>query len=90
MTNTPKERSMTTDATNQSVLELVTSELVRLGAESDRVTADAALSDIDVDSLDLAELAQIVEERYDVNLTGSDVTGIRTVGDLVALIEARA
>jgi len=81
---------MRTDATSQSVLELVASELVRLGAEPEEVTPEAALSDIDVDSLDLAELAQIVEERYEVKLTGTDVTGIKTVGDLVALIESRA
>jgi acyl carrier protein len=90
MTTTPKETTMTTDATNQTILDLVTSELVRLGAEPDEVTSDASLQDIDVDSLDLAELAQIVEERYSTKLTGADVTGLKTVGDLVALIEARA
>jgi acyl carrier protein len=81
---------MSTDATDQTVLELVTTELVRLGAERDQVTSGAAFTKIDVDSLDLAELAQIVEEHYQVKLTGSDVTGIKTVGDLVAIIESRA
>ncbi len=81
---------MAADPTTQPVLEVITEELVRLGAERDQVTPEATLTDIDVDSLDLAELAQIVEERYGTKLTGADVTGVRTVGDVVELIERRA
>lgn len=80
---------MAADATSQTVLEVVTDELARLGAEREEVTSEAKLTDIDLDSLDLAELAQIVEERYAIKLTGADVTGVRTVGDVVALIENR-
>jgi acyl carrier protein len=80
---------MAADATSQTILEVITDELVRLGAERDAVTTDAKLTDIDVDSLDLAELAQVVEERYGIKLTGSDVTGVRNVGDVVAMIESR-
>ncbi|HXB16747.1 MAG TPA: phosphopantetheine-binding protein [Solirubrobacteraceae bacterium] len=78
------------DTTSPPVLEVITDELVRLGAERDQVTGEAKLTDIDVDSLDLAELAQIVEERYGIQLTGTDVTSIQTVGDIATLIEARA
>jgi acyl carrier protein len=81
---------MTPDTTSQTVLEVVTDELVRLGAEREEVTSEAKLTDIDLDSLDLAELAQLIEERYETKLTGADVTSIRTVGDVVALIETRA
>jgi acyl carrier protein len=81
---------MPQDTTTQAVLEVITDELVRLGAERDQVTSEAKLTDIDVDSLDLAELAQIVEERYGIQLTGADVTSIQTVGDIAKLIEARA
>jgi acyl carrier protein len=81
---------MTPDTTSPTILQVVTDELVRLGAERADVTSDANLTDIDVDSLDLAELAQLIEERYETKLTGADVSGIRTVGDVVALIENRA
>ena len=81
---------MAADATGQTVLEVISEELVRLGAERDQVTLEAKLTNIDVDSLDLAELAQIVEERYGIQLTGADVTSIQTVGDIAKLIEARA
>jgi acyl carrier protein len=81
---------MAPDTTSQTVLETITDELVRLGAEREDISSDAKLTDIDVDSLDLAELAQIIEERYGVQLTGADVTGVRTVGDVVSLVESRA
>ena len=54
------------------------------------MTSEAKLTDIDLDSLDLAELAQLLEERYAIKLTGTDVTSLNTVGDVVALIENRA
>jgi acyl carrier protein len=81
---------MPADATSQTVTEVLTEELVRLGAERDAVTEEAKLTDIDLDSLDLAELAQIIEERYEIKLGGAEVARVRTVGDVVALIENRA
>ncbi len=81
---------MPTDQTNTTVLEGVTEALVTLGSEREQVTPDATLEALDIDSLDLAELAQIVDERYGVQVAAGDVANIRTVGDLVALIEDRA
>jgi acyl carrier protein len=81
---------MTPDTTSQTVLEVVTDELVRLGAARDEVTSEAKLTDLDLDSLDLAELAQLIEERYETKLTGAELTSIRTVGDVVSLIDDRA
>jgi acyl carrier protein len=87
---TTNQRSeMTPDATKQTILAVVTDAFVGLGAERDEVTSDATLEALDIDSLDLAELAQIVEEQFGVKLAASDVTEVRTVGDVVALIEAR-
>ena len=39
-----------------------------------------------IDSLDLAELSQIVHERFGVELRGSDVAEVKTVGDAIKLI----
>ncbi len=81
---------MSADATSQTVREVITDELVRLGAQRDEITDEAKLTDIDLDSLDLAELAQILEDRYETKLDGAEVVRVRTVGDVVALIENRA
>jgi acyl carrier protein len=80
---------MATTATPQSVEETVTESLVSFGADADAVNRDATLEDIDIDSLDLVELTQVVEEKYDIDLEGSDFKNIKTVGDVVDLIVAK-
>jgi acyl carrier protein len=80
---------MATTATPQSIEETVTESLINFGADADAVTRDATLEDIDIDSLDLVELTQVVEEQYDIDLEGSDFRNIKTVGDVVDLIVAK-
>ena len=53
-------------------------------------SAATTFEDLDVDSLDLAELSQIVDEEFGVQLKGSDVAKIKTVGDALDLIVGRA
>ena len=48
------------------------------------------MESLDIDSLDLAELSQIVEEKYGVALKGSDAERLKTVGDAIDLIVERA
>jgi acyl carrier protein len=61
-----------------------------LGPDADDVTRDAAFEALEIDSLDLIELAQIVEDEFGVKLESSDVAELRTVGDVVDLVAARA
>ncbi len=80
---------MATTATPQDVEATVVENLVAFGADADAVTRDATLEAIDVDSLDLVELTQVVEETYDIDLDGADFKNIKTVGDVVDLVVAR-
>lgn len=80
---------MATTATPQDVEATVIENLVAFGADADAVSRDASLEAIDVDSLDLVELTQVVEETYDVDLEGADFKNIKTVGDVVDLVVAR-
>jgi acyl carrier protein len=80
----------TTNVTPEQVETVVYDALVTLGPERDQITRDATFEQLDVDSLDLAELSQIVDEEFGVTLKGSDVANIKTVGDAVDLIVARA
>ena len=54
------------------------------------ISRDAALEELDVDSLDLAELSQVIEEQFGVELSASDVAEIKTVGDAIDLVAERA
>ena len=90
MTNQQKGADVSAAVTAEQVEQVVRTSLESFGAEPDAINRDAKLEDLDIDSLDLAELSQIVEEQYGVNLTSSDVKAIVTVGDAVDIIVERA
>ena len=81
---------MSTAVSEEEVEQVVLDSLESFGAERDQITRDATLEELDIDSLDLAELSQIVEERFDIQLKGSDVAEVKTVGDAITLIAGRA
>lgn len=81
---------MSTAVTAEQVEQVVRESLESFGADPDEINLEAELTTLDIDSLDLAELSQIVEEQFGVNLTSTDVKAIVTVGDAVELIVKRA
>ncbi len=68
---------------------VITDALTEIGIDTSRISHEARLTDLDVDSLDLAELSQIISDRFGVEIVAADAPKMQTVGDLVALIEAR-
>jgi acyl carrier protein len=64
--------------------------LETFGAEPTQFSSEATFEELDVDSLDLSELSQIVEEQLSVSIKSSDVEQLRTVGDVIALVIARS
>lgn len=72
--------------TPRPVETTVTESLISFGAKADDVTRDATFEDIDVDSLDLAELAQVVEDEHGVKMEGEDMKDIKTVGQAIDFI----
>jgi acyl carrier protein len=76
----------TTATTEAKVEQVVVDALARFGAEPEQITREATFQALDIDSLDLAELAQIVEEQFGVELRGADVVEIKTVGDAIGMI----
>ena len=80
---------MPAQATTQSVEQVIFDGLKELGAEGG-VGRDSTFEELDVDSLDLVELAQIVEDEFGVELQGEDVKDLRTVGQVIDLVVARS
>jgi acyl carrier protein len=70
--------------------KVITESLVSFGANADDINRDAELTALDIDSLDLAELSQIIEEQFGVELTSGDVAEISTVGDAIDIVAERA
>ena len=81
---------MTTTQVRQEIEERVRGALEEFGADPDRISADAELEALDVDSLDLVELAQIMEDEYGVQLKGEEMENLKTVGQAVELVAEKA
>ena len=81
---------MATKVSSDNVEKTIYDGLVELGTERDDLSREATLESLDVDSLDLVELAQIVEDEYGVELKGDDVKDVKTVGEVIDLVVAKA
>lgn len=81
---------MATQVSTDNVEKTIYDGLVELGTERDDLSREATLESLDIDSLDLVELAQIVEDEYGVELKGDDVKDVKTVGEVIDLVVAKA
>ncbi|HZO05808.1 MAG TPA: phosphopantetheine-binding protein [Solirubrobacterales bacterium] len=81
---------MPTDVTTENVEKVIYDGLVELGTERDELSREATLEDLDIDSLDLVELAQIVEDEFGVELKGDDVKDVKTVGEVIDLVVSKS
>ena len=77
----------TTQTQPQDIETMVIESLASFGADPEALTRDATLDS--VDSLDLVELTQVVEETYSIDLDGADFKKIKTVGDVIDLVVTR-
>jgi acyl carrier protein len=80
----------TTTITPEAVEKTITGALPQFGVDPSQISREARFEDLDVDSLDLAEISQIIEDEYGVELKGEDVKKIATVGDVIDLVVSRA
>jgi acyl carrier protein len=82
---------MPTSTTDTATIQqVVFDSLETFGAEPTEIKLDATFESLDIDSLDIAELAQIIDEKFDVEIKSSDAEQIKTVGDVVDLVAARS
>ena len=80
------EAGVTTDRVEQVIFD----GLVEVGAERNAISRQATFEDLDVDSLDLVEVSQIVEDEFGVELEGDDIKDLKTVGEVIDLVVARS
>ena len=76
-------------ATRDAIAQKVIETLASFGPAIADVKPEATLEELDIDSLDLAELAQVVEEEYGAQISGDDAAALATVGDVIDLVLAR-
>ena len=76
--------------THEELENHVLEALVEFGAERDDLQRDATLESLDIDSLDMVELGQALQEDLGIKLAPKDFEGVKTVGDALDVITARA
>ena len=73
----------------EQVLQLVRDKLDEIKVEGAAdATMDTTWEELDVDSLDLVELVQSLEDEYDVRIDDEQLKPVKTVGDAVRLVIA--
>jgi acyl carrier protein len=78
-----------TETTPQSIEAILFDAIAEIGPERSAITREATLEQLDLDSLDLVEIAQIVQETWGIELEPQDFVDVRTVGDALDVIVAR-
>ena len=78
--------TVTPDAVEKTILEA----LPQFGVDEDDISRDSTFEDLDIDSLDLTELAQIIEDEYGVTIKGEDARQIKTVGDVIDMVVSKS
>ena len=68
------------------LLERIVATLKDYTGKNDmNITEDTSFEDLEMDSLDIVELAMKIEDEFNVNIEMSE--NIKTVGDLLKIIE---
>jgi acyl carrier protein len=80
----------TTTVTPEAVEKTLTDAIQQFDVDPSEISREATFEELDVDSLDLAEVSQIIEEEYGVQLKGEEMKNIKTVGDAIDLVVSRA
>ncbi len=60
----------------------------QLDVDEDKVTMEASIiDDLGADSLDIVDMVMTLEEEFDVKISDDEVENVKTVGDIVKIIE---
>jgi acyl carrier protein len=79
----------TTDASPQAVEEILFETMAELGPAREDIKREATFEQLDLDSLDLVEVAQVVEEKWGVEFDPQDFANVKTVGEALDLVLAK-
>jgi len=53
------------------------------------LTAESSLEELEIDSLDITNIAFEIEDRFGIELEEADLADLKTVADLVAIVRSR-
>jgi acyl carrier protein len=71
----------TAQASREQVMQRIGEALVEFGVESDQLRPEASLEELEIDSLDLFELGQILHQDFGIEVEPQDFDEVETLGD---------
>lgn len=90
--DTPQTNGGTVDATRNGQ-DIETWLLETLGAQSglrDRINRDVKVGELDIDSLDMIEIWQMMDEDFGLTVDPFALRKARTVGEILDIVAGRA
>jgi acyl carrier protein len=76
--------------TGETVEEKLKQVLPRFGIDASQVTRVTTFEELDLDSLDIAELSQIIEDDFGIRLSSDDLDALKSIDDTIDLVLSRA
>lgn len=70
-----------TTATREQIAQRIQDALVEFGAAADKLRPQATLEELDIDSLDLFELGQILHQEFGIEIDPQDFENVSTLGE---------
>lgn len=80
---------MSDSYTREEIEKRVADALVSFGVDREAIARETTLEELDVDSLDVVELAEMLRD-LGIDIEGRDFEGARTYGDAIDVVIARA
>jgi acyl carrier protein len=76
----------TQSVTKEQVEKKIIDSLVEFGADPDEMTPEATLEELEIDSLDLFELGQILNQEFGIEVDPDDFENVKTLGEAQATL----
>lgn len=77
------------DTSRETVEDFLMDALASMGPDRSEISRERTFEELDIDSLDIVEMAQIIEEKWDLVIDPEDFKGIETVGPAIDLVVKR-
>lgn len=72
--------------TPDEVLNKIKEIVPKFGVNPDDVTNESTLEDLDMDSLDVVEIMQAIEDDLGIRVPDEDLEELKTIGDAVTAV----
>ena len=82
--------AQTQELTQEQVIDQMKTVLEKFQVPADKVVPGATFQDLEVDSLDLVEITQELEDIYSIEVPDEALENVKSVGDAIALVQKLA